>query len=683
MNMTMHIRAHVFIAITAFLGYGTQADAQTVDYGSLQSLFGEPITTSATGTPQRASDVATNMTIITADEIRQSGSRSIPQIIGEYVPGIDVLQSSIDSFDVGVRGYQQPYQSRLLVLLDGRQVFIDDYSRTIWDNIPVNIDDIRQIEVVKGASSALFGSNAAGGVINIITYSPLYDKNTVANATLGTQSQISGDATISSKLNGVTGIKISAGGMTGNEFGTENSSFDAPIQKPEHHYVIENSLTQVTPNAQIFTELSYAKSTDNLAFPFYDREGQEAATYSMRAGFSWQTPYGLITDNNYINHANVSFIATGVDPSTVSTYNFTNNLLVSQLSDQFKVGADNTFRAALEFRNKTFNNSNLIQDPLQAPAFNQNVFAASGTWLWQINDKLSLTNALRVDHQTMAQDGTLFADAFYTNNNYDHDINTLSANSGFVYKATDKDTFRATYGRGVQLPSLIQSGYNETLPEGGGIFLDAEGNPALKPTIVENYELDYDRQIPKIFSTARVAVYYESDKDIIGFLNSQTFRLVGGNEYILDQSTNIGNSHGVGFELGLKGSHPSGFRWNGSYSLASVHDSASVASLLNYADSSPEHHFRLSGGYTTGPWELDANGQYMTSTNMFRATSNTSTYAPFPVSGYASLGGRIGYKIDDRFTVALLGTNIAQSTTQENPYPAIERQVFLSLTGKF
>ena len=72
------------------------------------------------------------------------------------MPGIDILQTGYAGCDVGVRGYQQPEMPRPLVLVDGRQVFVDDYSRTIWNNIPVNVDDIRQIvEVVK---AAVFGA---------------------------------------------------------------------------------------------------------------------------------------------------------------------------------------------------------------------------------------------------------------------------------------------------------------------------------------------------------------------------------------------------------------------------------------------------------------------------------------------------------------------------------------------
>jgi outer membrane receptor for ferrienterochelin and colicins len=669
------------LLIACGIGCVSPAHAQSVDYGSLQSLFGEPITTSATGTPQRASEVPADMTIITADQIRQSGSRSVPQIVGMYVPGMDVLQTSSNSFDVGVRGYQQPYQPRLLVLVDGRQVFLDDYSRTIWDNIPVNIDDIRQIEVVKGTSSALFGSNAAGGVINIITYSPFYDDNKVATIGFGTQNRAMGDATVTGKFGSMGGIKISGGGMVGDEFSSENSPFDAPALGPSHRYVSESSLFQAMPDLQFFSELTYSNSVDNPAFPFFYREGEDATSYSLRGGLSWQTPYGLIKNNNYFNRTLTQFSSPNA-LTGVNEFNFSNDLIVSQLEDQFKIGSDHTFRAALEYRHRLFSDMGLAQALPQSPEFNQDMYAASGTWLWQINDQWSWTNAVRVDHQDSRQTGTLFTNALYTNADYSHALNTWSGNSGLVYKATDMDAFRATYGRGVQLPGLISAGYNETLSEGGGVFVDEEGNPHLKPTIVQDYELAYDRKVPEIFSTATFSVYYELNQDVIGFLNS-TMTRTPGPVLVTAQSTNIGDSRGLGGEIDLKGAHPSGFRWDASYSYARVYDSHGVETAYNYQGSTPVSHFRLSGGYTTGPWEFDANGQYLSSTDMLRTNSALSTFAPVFIGPYASLGGRIGYKITDQFTLAVSGTNINSSQIQESPYPAIQRQALVTLTGKF
>src|SRR5690349_12868807 len=67
------------------------AAAQSIDYNALETLFGEPVTMSATGKPQRASEVPATMEIITADDIRRSGATNIPDILRHYA-GINVWQ---------------------------------------------------------------------------------------------------------------------------------------------------------------------------------------------------------------------------------------------------------------------------------------------------------------------------------------------------------------------------------------------------------------------------------------------------------------------------------------------------------------------------------------------------------------------------------------------------------------
>ena len=85
--------------------------------------------------------------------------------------------------DVGIRGYNETSNPRLLVLLNGQQVYLDDIGRTQWYTLPVELDEIRQIEIVKGPNTALFGFNAASGVINIITYDPMRESVNTATRT--------------------------------------------------------------------------------------------------------------------------------------------------------------------------------------------------------------------------------------------------------------------------------------------------------------------------------------------------------------------------------------------------------------------------------------------------------------------------------------------------------------------
>src|SRR3984885_3350676 len=88
--------------------------AQSVDYGALEQLFAEPVTTSATGSPQRASKVPANMEIITAEDIRRSGARDIPGALRRIVD-YDLQRWGADDAGASVRGYTQAYSPRVLV----------------------------------------------------------------------------------------------------------------------------------------------------------------------------------------------------------------------------------------------------------------------------------------------------------------------------------------------------------------------------------------------------------------------------------------------------------------------------------------------------------------------------------------------------------------------------------------
>ncbi len=671
------------VAVLAFAcGINTPAQAQvSMDYGALQELFGEPVTTSATGTPQRASEVATTMTIITADEIKHASSRSIPQIIGELVPGMDIMQTSATAFEVGARGYQQPMQPRFLVLIDGRQVFVDDYSRTVWDNLPINIDDVRQIEVVKGPASALFGSNAAGGVVNIVTYSPLYDNSNAVTVGLGSQNTVVGDAVATAKLGSFGGIKLTAGGMNGDDFHTSREVAElATYTNPQHRYITQSSVFQLAPNVQANTELTYAESKGMFADYADLVDRNDFTTYSARVGFGWQTPYGQISNNTYLNHAEASTYTAPAVALGGAT-----DLIVSSLEDQFKLGVDHSFRVALEYRHKTFTDMNgtALLAP-SAPRTEEDVFTGSGTWVWHPTEPLTITNALRLDHVAGEQTGTLPYDSFVSANQYGHDVNALSVNSAVNYKVDDFNALRLSYGRGIQLPSLVEYGFNFAFSSPSSIY-SQEGNPNLKPTIVQNYEIGYDRKLPALDSTAKFSVYYQINQDIVAETALPVaIRFVGGPLPIATfQEINVGNSEGWGGELELQGTHPLGFRWDTSYSYSSVADSQTVKELVGYDKSTPTHHLRLSLGYTTGKWDFDGHGQLVTASALQRG-SLTSTYnIPTPVSGYASLGGRIGYNIRDTMTLAVMGTNVTNAVTVTSPYPAVERQVLVSLTNKF
>ncbi|HRI37231.1 MAG TPA: TonB-dependent receptor [Nitrospira sp.] len=148
----------------------------------------EEIVSIASRYEQPISRAPSDVYVITDEDIRSSGSTDIPTLL-RRVPGMEVMQTNAVDFNVSVRGNNQALANKLLVLVDGRSIYIDQAGSTIWKLLPVTLAEIKRIEVLKGPASAVYGFNAFDGVINIITKSPEEMKGTtfqVAGGEVGT-----------------------------------------------------------------------------------------------------------------------------------------------------------------------------------------------------------------------------------------------------------------------------------------------------------------------------------------------------------------------------------------------------------------------------------------------------------------------------------------------------------------
>ncbi|MBK9643648.1 MAG: TonB-dependent receptor plug domain-containing protein [Deltaproteobacteria bacterium] len=90
----------------------------------------------------------------------------------QTVPGLDMMQLTASNPEVSIRGFNQRLSNKVLVLVDGRTVYMDFIGSTLWSALPLTLEDIERIEIIRGPGSAIYGANAFGGVINIITRAP-------------------------------------------------------------------------------------------------------------------------------------------------------------------------------------------------------------------------------------------------------------------------------------------------------------------------------------------------------------------------------------------------------------------------------------------------------------------------------------------------------------------------------
>jgi outer membrane receptor for ferrienterochelin and colicin len=131
-------------------------------------FFEEERVVSGSLIPQTRAHAPASVHVITADDIRASGIVNLWDAL-RPVPGVDVMSPRTSHGEVAIRGLNKASNNRTLVLLDGRTVLNGFFDYVDWEAIPVMIEEIDRIEVVEGAASSLYGSNAAQGVVNIIT----------------------------------------------------------------------------------------------------------------------------------------------------------------------------------------------------------------------------------------------------------------------------------------------------------------------------------------------------------------------------------------------------------------------------------------------------------------------------------------------------------------------------------
>ena len=664
-----------FIAGVCCLAWAASARAQVVDYGSLQALFGEPVTTSATGKPQRASQVPANVEIITTDDIRRSGADNLPDIL-RLVPGIDVRRYGFAAAEVGIRGYNRPTNPRLLVLVNGQQVYLDDYGRTQWFGLPVELDEIRQIEVVKGPNSALYGFNAASGVVNIVTQDPLRDKVNAVTTRGGTQEYGALSAVGTAQIGDWGGVRLSAGGFRARNFGRGSlDEFTLGEQPaPRRGSVAVDARMRIAPGMEVALSSSVVdlRTLEPVGAPVY--AASRHRTNAVRAALTAETGLGVLGLNVYRNGLRYAYDGEG------GAARITNAVTVAQASYLVKPGASHTVRLGLEFRD------NRQDQPDYGSRVGYRLYAGSVMWDWQVTPRVSLTNAVRVDHLALNYSGALLSPGpDRTRAAYDgRSITDISFNSGLVWRATDHDTLRLTLARGLQAPSLTALGYQDVVPGSQSpTLVSFLGSSDLKPSAVSHAELGYDRQVRALASTIRAAIFAQRTDEVIADPLSSNPAFTG--QGLAFRSANVGRSSAVGGEVGLRG-QADGYRWNASYAYISVSDrldDAGPLPWLNFQRGTPTHVVTLGGGRGWGRLEVDVQGRWQSGYRDARGNGRSFTPQPFDVPGYVQFNARVGYKVAEGLTLALTADQFNVSGLRQTAGPEVERRLFLSATARF
>ena len=486
----------MLVAQAPSLGYteesSTQSDQALIP--ELQLMKEEETVSIASRYEQPISQAPSNVYVITDEDIRHSGAPDLPTVL-RRVPGLEVMQTTGADFNVSARGDNQLTANKMLVLMDGRSIYVDAQGSMYWKMIPVTLPEIKRIEVLKGPASSVYGFNAFDGVINIITKSPEEMKGTTLQFGGGEFGTIS-SAAIHAEKNGKFGYRLSAGHDQTAQWHDRNAlSFRANKFNLQTEYDL-SSLSKLKISGGLVDSNRFEGATNELT----NSQGKPAQGY---AHVVYERPNLFI--RGFWNHlTNVSDSVTNpiLAPFLLST-DRAGNRLNSTIADTYnleaqhsvEIGSGHRLTYGANYRHNAFSN-NLIS---QFSREDRLGVYFQGEWL--LAPSLSLVTGARYDLNTFINP-------------------TISPRVALVYHITPEHTLRAALSVAYRPPTLVETNLDARSQVTVGPFNSTTivtPSPNLSSEQMESYELGYQGWYLKHRLRVRADLFFNHLSDLINF----------------------------------------------------------------------------------------------------------------------------------------------------------------------
>lgn len=464
---------------------GASEPPDYVDFSELdlESLLDQTIVT-ASKYEQKLSDSPVAATVITREDIAASGARSIPELLRD-VPGMDVIHASSSGYDVSARGLNSLAANTLLVLVDGRSVYIDVYALTMWEQLPVSLEDIQAIEVIKGPGSAMHGANAFAGVINIVTIAPGEHPGTSMRTMASSRGEAYGSLRHSDrrgplawKLNTTWDRALDWERMDQGDRGeieSENVRWDAHVRHdlgPDSWAGLSGGL--VNGNTVILPSDTYLRADGNSGYvrADYQHRGFSAQIFRNR----WDLRLTPVSDS--ISSVIIDALSTVDDV---------------ELRQSLTLGSRHHVLLGASYRHK--------HTEFNTAEADESIWAGFVLEEWRPSESWSVSAGVRFeDHPLQGQ--------------------TWAPRGGLVFKPAQQHAFRASYSKAHRAPSYLESYWQQEVSSIPGFPLLLRGDLDNSSETIEALEAGYQGLLhPNLL--ANVAVFHNTMDDLI------TMRTVG------------------------------------------------------------------------------------------------------------------------------------------------------------
>jgi len=181
-----------------------------------------PVVLTASRLAQPQAEAPAAVTVIDRQMIEASGVRNLSEVL-RLVPGFQVEFENGHRHVVGYHGLADEFSRRLQVLIDGRSVYLPSFGGVSWSDLPVSLDDIERIEVIRGPNAVTYGANSFLAVINITTRHSAADRGSFVRATIGSNDIRDGVLRMAGG-DGDVSYRLTTGYQQDNGYGQRNDS---------------------------------------------------------------------------------------------------------------------------------------------------------------------------------------------------------------------------------------------------------------------------------------------------------------------------------------------------------------------------------------------------------------------------------------------------------------------------
>lgn len=519
---------------------------------------------SASKRAQRASDAPASVTVLTAEDFKTYGWRTLADAL-HSVRGFFLTYDRAYTF-AGIRGFQRPgdYNSRILMLIDGYRINDNLYDAGYYGTeFPIDVDLIERVEIVRGPSSSVYGGNAFFGVINIVTKSAADIKGAEVSASAGSFDFYRGRAALGKQFSNGAQLLLAASQSENDgptlRFPDDPVTAGAPISGTDYddHYrvfgkFISGGLRLSVAHAErdkgvtggLYATLIDPQNLTRDTISFID------ATYARNIGEVELT--GRLAYSEYTYHGEYVYT-----PGLVQADIGKGDWWIAELKGVTSLGTRHKLVAGIEYQaNTRQDQSNFDIDPFfpylddRRDSTRVGVFAQDD---YALLDNLTLSAGIRYD-------------------GYSEGDGQVNPRLGAIYRQTPTTVWKLLYGTAFRPANAYESYY---------IYPGLQSaNPDLKPEEIKTYELVLETAPRENLRLTAAAFHYRID-NLIEFGPDP-------GDPTLQQFQNLSKAKASGIELEIERSFSGSARLRASYSYARTEDGTG-AELTN----SPRHLAKL------------------------------------------------------------------------------------------